>query len=705
VALQVNPLPQTRHLLILWAGIFWLVAEYVVLGPYSYIPLADNTELITAGLVSLRHTGMSNPLWDPMSVAGIDNMTAAYMTPISAWIHRLLPAWLAFQILVIGQFVAGVLALFTLCRSRIGLDPVASVGAALLFAVTLDLNLVVPVFAFMPVVLLGMTLVMEVPASPLRWILLGLLTVIASQASWLSFVFPFASVCVFAWFVFVDPRRSVAEWLLIIAVAVVLPLIRLDEFMAIKANMSSIMYHLTRPPPSPRFIDSVDFFLGYPPKFAVFAGAAAALVLSRFGIRRLNWLLAGVILMLMAPPLGQIVLQAIREMSGEVRGYRVLKFGGISLMMASIAAGYGLHLLAQQSRAWVRPLVMAVGAALLLLYTGHDKVKLLTTDWLANGSYVRNFQSPVIEKLAAVMRAEPAPVRAEPIFAYAGHLHAYGIETLSGDHPLIGRRYYEFWAAIQEPWIESAGGPMALWPELQPLMEETQFWPLYRREKLTLVTSGTATALNYRSRALDEMYRLNLLSFANVRYFVSREPLTGDGIVLLHDPGLVWADLSNREKAEINLRENFSGREKLYIYRNDKALPRFFTPRHVESMPTGRAVVERMSKMSVEELRQTLVVQGSLLPPDISAERRYEDASVTVEQYTSDAIRLALSTPGETLLVATNSYSPFWECYADGKPVPIFAAYHTFWGVRLPAHTRQVEFRFRPPYRRLMPLP
>ena len=73
-------------------------------------------------------------------------------------------------------------------------------------------------------------------------------------------------------------------------------------------------------------------------------------------------------------------------------------------------------------------------------------------------------------------------------------------------------------------------------------------------------------------------------------------------------------------------------------------------------------------------------------------------AEITLEMYTSDEIRLAVRSEQPSVLVASNSYSPFWKARIDGREARIFPAYHAFWGLYLPAGSRQVVFRFEPPY-------
>ena len=74
-------------------------------------------------------------------------------------------------------------------------------------------------------------------------------------------------------------------------------------------------------------------------------------------------------------------------------------------------------------------------------------------------------------------------------------------------------------------------------------------------------------------------------------------------------------------------------------------------------------------------------------------------ASVRVVEYSPDQIHLSASIDGTGVLVVSNSYSPFWQVYVDGKEKKIFPADHTFWGVVIEKGEKEIVFRYQPPFR------
>lgn len=249
-----------------------------------------------------------------------------------------------------------------------------------------------------------------------------------------------------------------------------------------------------------------------------------------------------------------------------------------------------------------------------------------------------------------------------------------------------------------EPWIALEGGALAVWPEQADLLKRDGGWPEFRGERANLVTSGTRTAASYSVRPMDQLYRMNLLSLANIRYFVSREPLSGPGLVELQRAPKPWGELSTREKIVISLTENFNGRTWLYVYRNDHALPRFFTVRDVRAFDTDRATVEAMAEASIETLGKTLFVNRAALPPGLAADSTFEQGNVTLISYSADRIELEVAGNGPRVLIASNTFSRYWKASVDGVPAALFPADHTFWGIALDKGRHRVVFTYLPSY-------
>ena len=260
---------------------------------------------------------------------------------------------------------------------------------------------------------------------------------------------------------------------------------------------------------------------------------------------------------------------------------------------------------------------------------------------------------------------------------YPNAPHAYGIETADGFQVLHLRRYAEFWTKMVE-----AGQAKT---------------PPQDRENRTYLLVNPA---EHRPQwELAELFDPELLALANVRYLISRDRITGPGLISLHQPERPWSVLSRRAKVEANLRANFTGRTHLYVYEYVHALPRFFLVERLRLLPTGDEVLDAMAAAGRDELAKTAFVEAPGLPSGLTEKPPLGGGSVRLEHYAGDEIRLSVDLDGAAVLVVTNAYSPYWKADVDGVETPIFPADHAFWGVALPATAHAVVFRYEPPYR------
>jgi hypothetical protein len=670
----------------------WLVIEHVFLYKYSYFILYDSSELY----MHMAALGESQRHWSPLLRAGTDLATSGSASSVARLLFAWLPVPILYSILMLTAIAGGTWSIYRLVLARMGgEDKVpAALAAALFGGCAIHVNLVSISFALMPVVLLCITRLLDDRRSAKKAVLALIACILTVGIGFPSNILQYFSVSLVSWFILVDRRTDMKSFIIIFAFAA-FPIIRLDEALALFSQLGDSYYYYTR---SPRTLSLIDLLIGDSLAFNLVKFAA---LLALPTLRRKNaWLVGSAAICVGAvvalPLFGQAYSGGLSALIHSFSASKILTF--ILLPHLCVAAGHGIgHLSGLMAPRWRR--IGALGLGLVL--AGHSlihKGEEIAYDWLNNGNYVRNLESPVLKELAAQIGDADWPWRVEPIFLYPGHLQAYGLETASGDTPSGSRRYYEFWSAIMEPWIARDGGPKAVWPGRGALLDRDQSWPAFRDERFQLVISGTSTAASYSVRPMDQLYRLPLLSLANVRYFVSREPLAGPGLVELRRAPAPWGALSTAEKVKVALRENFQGRQWLYVYRNDLALPRFFTVSGVKSFEDGRATLDAMAKASVEELGSTLFVDRNLLPPDITAGENWGKGTVRPLLYSGDRIELEVEGMQPMILVATNTFSRYWHAAIDGNRAPLFPADHTFWGVKVGAGRHRVTFEYCPDY-------
>jgi hypothetical protein len=303
-------------------------------------------------------------------------------------------------------------------------------------------------------------------------------------------------------------------------------------------------------------------------------------------------------------------------------------------------------------------------------------------DWISQGNYVHKLESPIIEQFVAETKKSIIPVRAEMFQMYSTYLHPYGIETAGGYEPLYMRRYYEFWSTILEPWIETEPDPS--------LMKIFKEWPYLRPTRLFLTTYTHKS-----ERRFNDLYRLNLLSMANVAWIFSRDKFSDPELKLVHGGFKPWSALTQYEKIMTNLRANFFGMEHLFVYKNPMVMPRFISPSQIKVFDNGQIVLSAMAQSTVNELSDTLFIAKADLPKTLNPNARYSKITITPTLYENNIIKLAVNANEDGLLMGFNAWSPFWSVEIDGKPGQIFPANHAFWGVEIPAGTHKVIFRYK----------
>ena len=192
---------------------------------------------------------------------------------------------------------------------------------------------------------------------------------------------------------------------------------------------------------------------------------------------------------------------------------------------------------------------------------------------------------------------------------------------------------------------------------------------------------------------------MNLLSLANTRYLISRVPLTDENLILIRRPEFPVAPATREDRLWRWVGENFQGRDSLYLYENTSCIPRFYLARRVEAFSDVARLLEKMSSAPPEALRETAYLDARTASRAVGDGRGCKDWRISVTRYSPDRIELSLETDGPAVLVASNTYSPFWKCRVDGSARDLFLANGTFWGLRVGKEDKRILFYYDPPYR------
>jgi hypothetical protein len=673
------------------ALVAWLAVEYVALGPYSVVYTGDNLTALIPGLLAPRFSGETWPAWNQLSATGWDRLAVAPIGEANYLLFRHLPLWLAYDVNVIAQIVGAFSAVLALAR-RIGLAAGPAFATAFLFASHVNGQMHLASQHLAPVLILATALVVDRPRSTLRWLAMVLAAVVIGETAWLSELVPFIAPVVASWFLFVERRRGVGTWAIVLLAAVLPILTRLPEIAVLQLYSPQSHRSLVLAVPGWSDLLAPPFFISSP-----HWAAAALLFVFAFAVRRpwdraLAGILVGFAFWLAMIYLAVPLQRAAAHQFPDLQGYSFERLHHSAALLLTFGAGFAFQALAEgRPAALGRRMRRGVcGLALLALFgLSLDSKAVQGYGWLSQGNFVQNFASPVIEALRRRIDGDGVPLRAETVQLYPAYLHAYGIETAGGLQAMFSRRYYEYWSALSEPWLDRRPAGADFGVGTPELYARTGDWPRFRGPILMLAPDDHRP-----ERSLGELFRLPMLSLANVGYFVSRDRLADPGLELVEGPERPWSDLSRREKALVNLRANFTGRTLLYVYRNRDVLPRFFAAERIVALDSPRAVLAAVGAASADDLRRVVFAEQTHAP---ATPETFGPARFAVRRYTSDRIELQVEGEGPTLLVVSNAYSPLWTAEGDGRPLAIFPAYHAFWGVVLPKGTRLVSFRYRPP--------
>ena len=692
---------------VLVAGIAWLAAEFVLLGKYSVLYAGDNGELFVPGLVRQRFADIAGDLWDGFSVAGSDRDSLGFVPFLDVWLFTALPGWLAVALRTVSQIVVSVVFTYLLARRTFRFGPWPSVFAAFAYASFEHGMLLHATMAYQPALVFALTCLLDRKDDAKRWLFALAAIFLVAATGYFSRLVPFVGAFLVAWFLFVDPRRGVLNWLVILGAGAATVALRAGDIVALMAQ--SPLSHL----PLVRWqygigeaVQNVAVILT--PGINVLTVAMAlfvfGVVAGRLSAPRMKGVLALFVLATLSPIVAVALQLWLIPRLPFLYGYDMTRFFLIALNILPFAAGYGLEAIAARfddrdadgklrRRTLVYRTAVAASVA-MLVYVSLKHKWTGANDWLTHGTYVHNFESPVLEKLARDIRSGPSPVRAETFQMYPAYLHAYGIETAGGYQPVFLRRYFEYWGKMMEPWILSLDPDShELWSSHAKKLAAKEGPGAFRGDRLMLVPNDHRP-----ERRLGDLYRMNMLSLANVGYFVSRDRLTDESLEAVSAAPKPWSALTVREKIAVNLKANFYGREHLYIYRNRDVVPRAFAVEGVRAFDAGKQVLDAVSRASVADLRRHVYAERATLPPGLAEGAGFAPSSVRYVRRSGDAVRLERDGDGAALLVVANSYSPYWVCRdGAGAAVQLFPAYHAFWGILVAPGTKRVDCRYDPP--------
>ena len=335
--------------------------------------------------------------------------------------------------------------------------------------------------------------------------------------------------------------------------------------------------------------------------------------------------------------------------------------GLMGAALAGVGSGLALHLPANVVAAAV---IWSMGGLLLALQAGRRlrapllsglALALVLTDlWTVGFTLYR--ARPASEVLAegkaaaAWLADQPLLFRVySPSYSISQHTGAaYGIEMVDGVDPFQLADYAAFMRVATGVDLPGYSVTIPPFPE---------------------VVGGEDMLLAHRGTAPD----LRLLGLLNVRYLAAAYPMEKEGLVPL------------------------GVQDGVYLYRNERALPRAFV---VERVEAAEGLEGALAWLVENDPREAAVVEGSTGARGQEAgSRRQETGSkvareARIVQRTPNRIQVEAQGPG--LLVLSEVYAPDWRGQVDGRAVEVVRVDGILRGVYLEEGLHQVTFVYWP---------
>ena len=183
-----------------------------------------------------------------------------------------------------------------------------------------------------------------------------------------------------------------------------------------------------------------------------------------------------------------------------------------------------------------------------------------------------------------------------------------------------------------------------------------------------------------RVQLMSQNLNWNLLSLANMKYVFSdgknqlftQDYLEKNDLAVYFKPKneetlfnsietTVWDKLENLFHS---IPGSFYAKDDLLIFENKKMLPRFFMAKAPKFFDTPDALLKGLRAVdNVDVFRKDVFLEKEYKNEIPFSEGNFRSADIKVMEYTTDRIRLSIDVDGSGVLVASNSYSPFWHVF------------------------------------------
>ncbi len=694
----------------------WLVLEYIILGPYSYMETTDGLGGSIPVIIALKNEFLNHGFtyWVNHSSGGADRLSGGLSYGNSFFLLLLfLPAWLAAQIQVlVNTFISGYFT-YRIARDHLKLSDQTSLFAGVAYALFRYESLgIISGFSIIPLLiwLLDTLVGQRQPKRKFAWLWVALIGLLYSYTSPMAQIVPYALPFFMLWFIIVRPQKSLYFWAYFVLFVVVVLAPQLPDIAAIMTGMTlssrqggawdDIVLHSHTAYWIRQAITTLRF-LAWDQPFPLVILTGLAILASFFRNERFNRVLALLLLVSSAYfilrlsfhyfDFGNMIPSSVKSMTFS----RFLRF---NIFCYAFTAAFGLELIPERlnrwnlvdtrtHRTWSFKTMLVVLAFGFLFYESLMVKKDHAVEWIKFGNYASIYKNDKYRKLAQMMHDQDELWRVASVRRFQNDMYtnaplAYDLETSDNYIPVYPKIYQDYWAKL-----------------IEPLRRHETLRHLYE----LFVRRGMEPNL-HGPKGLGEIvfsdyFRLNLLSLANTKFILSRIRLVDEDLVPIMTPRREFytKDTDRISRNILRLEENFKGKD-FFVYENKSYLPRFFIADELHTFDTPATLLDAMSKADAATLKKTAFVQKRHLKGIKSHELNVTSYNIDIKEYSPDRIKLEIQLTGQGILVVSNVFTPYWRVKINGREGEVFPVDYAFWGVFLDSDVRDVVFYYDFPY-------
>ncbi|KPA09290.1 membrane protein [Candidatus Magnetomorum sp. HK-1] len=686
----------TSVIFVLWA--LWLSSHSLLLGPYSFTQLHDNAECYLPAKMSIESIQNLYPFskWNHQWQAGSDISGTTFASDIDTLLFLLFPGWLAYGLfLFIQRFIAGYF-FYRFLSDYVDVDRASAICSGLLYSFFsynsinaqwdgffLQSGLWLP---GLPFILWAFERIRRKDTffSIIGAIAIGFFIGISSIYVYSMFAF----VAIILWLIFINPYELKKSSLLIF-ICIIAWLISESPF---------ILSGLMNGPFSQRTNRGADHFLlgtnwhviklMLKENILQIVSILIATLISRKMNKKNIWLISFSIVFLLFFLFYNFFFNYIQIHFGL---FKVIKFNNIYLLFPffiTVVFGISLALIKDMNitdvsgskKIKVQSLIIFIILASLILQSIANK-EIVLRYMMKGHIYTNLFEHPIIKQFSEKNSNDTFRVTTMSgpgTLLPPSSLWAYGIDTVDGTVPLHPMSYKKFWAEI-------------IHPELKDVFMKR------RGCELALYSS-----IN-NDKSSSDIFNNNMLSLLNVKYIFSTRPLRNISLKSIDFPLNTELERGWNKRFKIRTFEFLTGKYipyfPIYVYENHNVLPRYFLVGKIKQFNDPEALLQNLKTSSIIDLRENaFVMENDINQTWKKTLNGKSHGSVSLKQQSQDQLILETNSDKSSILIVSQTYTPFWTVYVDDIKQKIFAVDYTLQGVFLTKGKHTVSFVYSPTY-------